>query len=389
MLEKLIIQENHMNKTLLSLQKYATDFYSGTEFGESNIVSSPLGSWLLVASVASGLDLSNNSPLKEDIEKTLHMSIEEASNAVKEILEQYRELNYVSQAWTAPNLSSLPAVQKWVEANTLLPHEGNIPSQEKIDEWASTNTNDLIKKFPSEMNEATMVVIANIIYSKLAWKTQFKTVPANEQMSRWGVENVLVANATEDVKFVKDMDGNVYASYRVKATGDKESVSLVTSLSGEDDPKKLMDVIGNIEEMEELTPDEAALNCSKDIFRVKEVRRGTTPTVIIANVPAWDAESEHSLLANKALGYQSLFEAFGEGSEGGFDAQAKQVAVAKFDKDGFEAAALTSMVMARCAMPSLVTQTVYELNFGNPFVFVSHLQKLPVFSGYICNAKEG
>lgn len=379
-----------MNKTLLSLQEYATDFYSGTEFGESNIVSSPLGSWLLVASVASGLDFSSNSPLKAEVENTLHMSIEEASNAVKEILEQYRELNYVSKAWTNPNLTSLPAVQKWVEANTLIPHEGNIPSQKSIDEWAATNTNDLIKKFPSEMNEATMVVIANIIYSKLAWKTQFKAVPANEPMSRWGVENVLVANATEDVRFVKDTDGNVFASYQVKAKGDKESVSLVTSLSGDNDPKKLMDVIGNIDEMEDLTPDEAVLlNCSKDIFRVKEVRRGTVPTVIVANVPAWDAESEHSLLKNKALGYQSLFEAFGEGADGGFEAQAKQIAVAKFDKDGFEAAALTAMVMARCAMPSLVTQTVYELNFANPFVFVSYLQKLPVFSGYICNAKEG
>lgn len=89
------------------------------------------------------------------------------------------------------------------------------------------------------------------------------------------------------------------------------------------------------------------------------------------------------------MGYQELFEAFSEGSEGGFTAEAKQVAVAKFDKEGFEAAALTAMVMARCAMPSMMTQTIYELNFTKPFVFVSCIGKLPVFSGYICKAKEG
>lgn len=379
-----------MNKTLLALQDYAKDFYSNTEFGDSNVVGSPLGSWLLVASVASGLEFGNNPALKAETEERLHMSIEEAREAVKEILEQYRELNYVSQAWTIPNLSSLPAVQKWVEANTLIPHEGNIPSQEHIDEWAATNTNDLIKKFPSEMNDDTMVVIANIIYSKLAWKTKFVAVPATEPMKGWGVETVLSSYATKDVQFAKDENNDVFVTYNVKAAGGKESVSLVTCLSQEADPAKLMDVLSNVEAMEKILPnDEILLTFSKDMYKVKEVRRGSTPTIIEANIPAWDAQSAHKLLENKSMGYQELFKALGEGAQGGFAADAKQVAVAKFDKDGFEAAALTAMVMARSAMPTMMTQTIYELNFTKPFVFVSYLQKLPVFSGYICTAKEG
>lgn len=378
-----------MNKTLLALQDYAKDFYSNTEFGDSNVVGSPLGSWLLVASVATSLDFGNDPFLKTETEHCLRMNIEEAREAVKEILEQYRELNYVSQAWTVPNLTALPAVQKWVEANSLIPHEGNIPSQEQIDKWASTNTNDLIKEFPSEMNDDTMVVIANIIYSKLAWKTKFVAVPATEPMKGWGVETVLSAHVTNDIRFFKDENSDVFATYNVKATGDKESVSLVTCLSQELEPTKLMDALSRIDSMVEIQPnDELLLSSSSDMYKIKEVRRGSAPTIIEVTVPAWDSESSHRLLENKSMGYQELFKAFGKGAKGGFAADAKQVAVAKFDKDGFEAAALTAMIMARCAMPTMVTQTIYELNFTKPFVFVSYIEKLPVFSGYICKAKE-
>lgn len=380
-----------MNKTLAALQSYTKDFYSKTEFGESNIVGSPLGSWLLLASIASNLDFSNNATLKELTENSLHMKTEEAENAVKELLANYPALNYVAQAWTVPDLSALPAVQKWVEANTLIPYEGKIPSQEQVDEWASTNTNDLIKEFPAQMNDATMLVIANIIYSKLAWRTKFRAVPAQEAMKGWGVENVLNVVATHDILFCKNADNDIFAIYEVKAFGEyKESVRLVTCLSKEVKATELMEALTSVGALESILPnDESLLALSTDMYRVKEVKQGTSRIVVEANVPAWDASSEHALMESAELGYQHLAEAFREGSDGSFSVEAKQVAVAKFDKDGFEAAALTTMMMSRSAMPRIVTQTVYELNFTKPFVFVSFSDNLPMFSGYICKAKEG
>lgn len=378
-----------MNKTLLALQKYTEDFYAKTEFGESNLVGSPLGSWLLVASIASGLSLNGNSSLKADLESSLHIDVEEAEEAVKEILEKYRELNYVSQAWTIPDLSELPAVKDWVEANSLIPHEGNIPSQEQIDEWASTNTNGLIKEFPSSMDESVLLVIANIIYSKLAWKTKFIATPKTEPMKDWDVETVLTANATNDVKFFIDSNNDVFAVYKVKAIGDRESVSLVTCLSSELSPQTLMRVANNPDSMKEILPaDERLLQCSENIYRIKEVVRGSVPTEIHVTVPAWEAESLHKLIENKSMGYQAISQALREGATTPFATDAKQVAVAKFDKDGFEAAALTTMIVSRCALPTMVTKTVYELNFTKPFVFISHIEELPVFSGYICKANE-
>lgn len=379
-----------MDKILTSLQEYTKDFYSKTEFGDSNVVGSPLGSWLLLASIASSLDLGNNPALKSKTEDCLHMSMEDTAEAVHFILDTYPALNYVSQAWTTADLSSLPAVQQWVKANTLVPYEGEIPSQKQIDEWASTNTNDLIKEFPAEMTDATLVVIANIIYSKLAWKTKFRPVPAEGGMTLWGVNTILNATATRDVTFWKN-ESDVFAFYKVKAAGDdKEFVSLITCLSREATPLELMESLNNKNSMTHVFPDEKMLlDLANGMYRVKEVKRGTSSTVIEVNVPAWDASSQHKLLDNSALGYQELTEAFSANSTTSFTADAKQIAVAKFDKDGFEAAALTALVMARCAMPQFGTQTVYELNFTKPFVFVSYTDNLPVFSGYICKAKEG
>jgi serine protease inhibitor len=380
-----------MTKTLTALKEYTKDFYTKTEFGESNVVGSPLGSWLLLASVASSLKLEHNPELKARLEKCLHMSIEDTDVAVREILATYPALNYVSQAWTTPDLGSLPAVQKWVEANTLIPHEGSIPSQKEIDEWASTNTNDLIKEFPAAMTGDTMLVIANIIYSKLAWKTKFAAIPATEAMSAWDVKTILQATATRDVAFYKNQDNDVFALYEVKASGEnKESVVLLTCLSKDMEPLQLMNSLDSVSSMEPLLPnDELLLSFSEDMYKVKEVKEGSSPIVVEISVPAWDASSEHELFKNDALGYSEVIEAFNEDSAGSFAAEAKQVAVAKFDKDGFEAAALTTMLMARCAMPMRMTQTVYELNFSKPFAFVSYTNELPLFSGYIQNAKEG
>lgn len=379
-----------MNQTFTALQEYTKDFYSKTEFGESNIVGSPLGSWLLLASIASSLDLDSDPALKARLEKCLHMSVEETKDAVLEILAKYPALNYIAQAWSAPDLRTLPAVQKWVETNTLIPYDGAIPSQKQVNEWASTNTNDLIKEFPAQMSNDTMLVVANIIYSKLTWKTKFEAVSAPEMMAGWETKNTLHATATRDVRFYSDENNDVFAIYEVKASGkNKESVSLVTCLSKDATPAQLMECLNKVDSLEALHPeDERLLNLSDGMYKVKEVKHGQSPTVIEVNVPAWEAESQHALLENSALGYQEVIQAFNEGATESLSSEVKQVAVAKFNKDGFEAAALTSMMMSRSAMPRVMVQTVYELNFSKPFVFASYTDQLPLFSGVICKAKE-
>jgi serine protease inhibitor len=380
-----------MDKVLEALQTYARNFYSETVFEDSNIVASPLGSWLFVASIANNLDYTANPSLKESLEKCLQMTLEDAAAGVDEILVEYPALNYVVKAWTVENLSTLPAVQKWVEKNTLIPHEGRIPKQEEIDSWVAENTNELIKTFPSDMANDPMLIIANIIYSKLTWKTKFVPVPATGAMTVWGVENVLHATATRDVSFYKNETDDIFVIYNVRATGtDKESVVLISCLTNDLEPAVLLSTLDDVNSMERIyEDDELLLTLSNESYRVKEVRKGTSPTLIHVTTPAWEASSKHDLLDNSASGFQELATAFMEDAQGNFNTDAKQVAVAKFDKEGFEAAALTTMIVGRCAAPILMEQTVYELNFTKPFAYVSFTGKLPVFSGYVQVAKEG
>lgn len=379
-----------MTETMKALQEYAKNFYAKTDFENSNIVGSPLGSWLLLASVAGNLDFSSNLELKLRTEACLQMTVEEAMEASHEILEHYPALNYVAQAWSNPNLTSFPSVQKWVESNTRIPYENSIPSQKEVDEWASSNTNGLIKEFPSQMDEDTMLVIANIIYSKLTWQTRFNTISTPDSMSLWNVETVLKTATTDLVDFYKNENGQIFAAFIVEASGKhRESVVLVTCLSHDMEPSKLLEIAHDLNSLEPVKPsDECVLQAANDMFKVKEVKRGTSPTLVEVAVPAWDSSSKFDLMSNSGSGYSELVQAFNEGAEQRLSAEAKQVAVAKFDKEGFEAAALTALVMARSAAPVFTTQTVYELNFAKPFVFISYADTLPVFSGHICEAKE-
>lgn len=380
-----------MQEALDALQKYSQQFYSTIDFTGDNVVLSPVGSWLFIASIANSLDYTDNPSLKEGIESVLHLSVEEAEIAAQKLIEEYPALNYVAKTWTSSSLSDLPAVQKWVERNTQIPHEDSIPSQKVIDAWVAENTNDLIKSFPSDLNDSTVLIIANIIYSKLTWKTKFDVVPSEGSMKSWDVENVLKAEVGREFSICEDENNDFFAVVDVRAASrNRERVSLITCLNRTMEPAQLLEAMDNLGEMECWEPDsEFLLSLNPDMFRFKENRVGSGSDVIDVQVPAWEASSKHHLLGTNVLGYEEVVESFKVGAKIELEVEASQVAVAKFDAEGFEAAALTSVTVLRCAVPVSREKRVYELNFCKPFAFVSYTGNVPVFSGFITTAKDG
>lgn len=380
-----------MNKTALNaLQAYTKDFYSDTDFQDSsdNIVGSPLGSWMLLASAASAFDYTGKDALKKATEDRLHMSIEAAVKTVAEIKKEYTSLNYVSQAWSADNrLAPYPNVRKWVDANTMIPYQPTIPTQEDINAWALKHSKGLIKEFPMQMTEDTLLVVANIIYSNLQWEAPFNSITALDGgMEEWNVPHILRAQTTlHDVLFCSDDNEDIFAIYQLRAKGDnKEHMRLITCLTREAEPNELMDALHNVDSFNVLLPSDERLNhalgnmYSKGDPRSHEIR---------VAVPAWEAAAKYDLLENKRTGYTEIIQALNnDGEDDTFDSiEAKQVTVAKFDKEGFEAAALTTFGVASRCMPL----RPYTLNFNRPFVFTSYIGKLPIFSGYIKTAKDG
>lgn len=378
-----------MNRTVLSaLQAYTEDFYSTTDFQKAsdNIAGSPLGSWMLLASAAAGFDYTGKEALKKDTEDRLHMSVEEAAKAVTEIKKQYESLNYVSQAWSVDHLDFYPNVKKWVDSNTMIPYQSSIPTQEDIDAWALKHSKGLIEKFPMKMTEETLLVVANIIYSKLQWEAPFNSVTAQNGMETWEVPHVLMAKTTlHDVLFCSDENEDIFAIYQLRAKGEnKEHMRLVTCLTREAEPNELMALLHNVDSLKILLPtDERLNNVLENTYSMGDPRSHK----IRVTVPAWEAQASYDLLQNERAGYREIIQALNnDGEDDTFDSiEAKQVTVAKFDKEGFEAAALTTFGVASRSMPL----RPYTLNFNKPFVFTSYVGKLPIFSGYVKTAKDG
>jgi serpin B len=75
----------------------------------------------------------------------------------------------------------------------------------KINNWASDNTNGKIKKVLDEIKEDQILFLMNALYFKGDWKTQFKE--ENTQNADFtgtkGVKNVKMMNMTENVKYAK------------------------------------------------------------------------------------------------------------------------------------------------------------------------------------------
>jgi hypothetical protein len=112
-------------------------------------------------------------------------------------------------------------------------------------------------------------------------------------------------------------------------------------------------------------------------------------------MPAWSAESNLDL-AEKTVGFPAAARAIAEAlGMGDYLYEAKQAAVARYSRTGFEAAAVTAMAIALSARP-VGTCRFAELRFGHPYAAVAVTvdetrggagrgpwHGLPVFSAWI------
>ncbi|MGB6457296.1 MAG: hypothetical protein WBH47_22735, partial [Streptosporangiaceae bacterium] len=85
-----------------------------------------------------------------------------------------------------------------------------------------------------------------------------------------------------------------------------------------------------------------------------------------AVLPAWSASSQHDL-TDPALGFAAAVRGLGHGAE---PWDARQAAMARYSRTGFEAAAVTAMVAAVAArIPA--RHRVAVLRFGHPYAVVA------------------
>lgn len=374
------------------IERYAERLHATVE-GEH--VASPLGAWLVLALAAdaaakAGADAGG-------LEEHLGCSVEEAASwALRFLGAPPRAVLLAMAAWA--DAADAPAELR--EAFATWPCQtGRIPSQDYADAWAKRATRGLIDTFPMKIEPETSLLLASSLVSKVEWDDSF-----GWDDGEWVGVPLMHAARSHVVRLWRSRFG-LLASH--EATGEGLRVRSLVPVEEGVDPSVLLSLLHDGSELAPLS--------ERDVHDLPLGEHGlltvtdeeafgsydtATPVETSAALPAWRVESTLTMPslpglepAGRLLG--SLLESWRRSGEG--RVEAAQVAVASFDRYGFEGAAVTALGVLATGLPAgedVLLRKVH-VRFGRPFAFAAEVDEpecewdgLPVFSGVVETPRE-
>jgi hypothetical protein len=379
------------------LTQYAMRFHAG--IGAEHHVASPLGAWLVLALCAAA---DTDAP-KDGLAEALGMEPDAAVRTAAALLETPHPLIAAAAAiWqrltdAKVDFSGLPPT---VET-------GPLPDQKALDAWAREHTFGLIETFPLQLDPETVLILASALATRVSWDEPFDLVPAERLgAGPWAERLTQVLHTPRrgghDQHIVHTQRSGDVAVHTARA----RDGLLVTSVIA-DPGAPAEQVIATAYEI-------AAIGAAerRSLFDlplgpgplwtiVEEPAQTSSPDGreewCTAVLPAWSARSEHDLGA-PSLGFPAAALVLAQALRlKEFAFVAKQAAVAKYTRVGFEAAAVTAMMMMAAGVPMLREgrRRTAELRFGHPYAVVatanqpgSPWHRVPVFSAWITDPDD-
>ena len=382
--------------------------------GESHHVASPLGAWLLLALCGPA----SSGPARAELAEVLGLDVEEAAEVAGRLLSPPHPLVAAAAGlWWRADVET-GALLRWLASLPGTVEAGGLTDQPALDDWARRSTRGLIEKFPVKLTDETMLVLATALATKVSWEEPFDVAPASAlgPHSAWAgtLSRVLrtpqkrhghdqfiaVTDQAGDVAvhtaWAQDglLVASVAAERGVPAADVLAAASALASAIATHDPvakRSLFALPLGAAPLWEITEQQAQVTAPDG----REER-------CTAVLPAWSARSEHDLSAHPGLGFGAAAAALAALT--GLDPlvwDAKQVAVARYSRTGFKAAAVTAIAVGR-GLPSFrpgVRRTA-ELRFGQPYAVVAvtayrsyspvlaRWRGLPVFSAWITQPED-
>ena len=366
--------------------------------GSGQQVASPLAAWLLLALAAHG----SRGPERAVLAETLGMDVDDAAVAAGELLcAPHPAVAAAVAIWHRAKFAA-PALTTWQRELPERVGRGPVPDQAGADEWARRSTLDLIKRFPLHMKDNTALVLASALATRVSWVRPFMLVPAAELgSSEWAsrLDRVLRTPESGHTAFIARTSraGTVAAHTALS----REGLSVTSVVADVSVPAA--DALAAAHEV--------ALAADPARVSLFDLRLGDSPLWTIteqripltqpreercaAVLPAWEASSSHDLGAPQ-LGFGTAAHALtGLLQPGPYEGEARQAAMARYSRTGFEAAAVTAVGVAAAAMrrrlPGLLREAV--LRFGHPYAVVAvcrggRWDGLPVFSAWVSSPSQ-
>ncbi len=366
--------------------------------GTRHHVASPLGAWLLLALAGPASTGADRAALTE----VLGCDVDAAARAAADLLTKPHPLVASAAAvWTDPAAPLPETFAAWREDLPATVTTGDLPGQAGLDAWARDHTFGLIDRFPIAGKDLYLV-LASALATKVSWQVPFELAPAATlgDTSPWAgtLDSVLGTPARPGghVQFIaaSPQAGDVIVHVAAAAGGvEVASVAAmpdvpagsVLAAAHELGGKYAAGVRIDARDVASLPVGEHAL------WSVREVM-GEADTCL-AVLPAWSATSDHDLAA-PGLGFAAAKNALVHNED---PWQARQAAMARYSRTGFEAAAVTGMAVALgMRLPARHREVV--LRFGHPYAVVAFTTRtsgrpspwdgLPVFSAWVSDPED-
>jgi hypothetical protein len=378
--------------------RYASRLHSA--IGDRHQVASPLGAWLLVAMAGPATTgPPTTGPDRDALTEVLGCDVETAAAAAAGLLANpHPEVACAVAAWTAPGgafTDTFRAWQRWLPPEVAT---GDLPDQGGLDAWVREHTFGLIGKAPVQWTPQLYFVLASALATKVSWQVPFVLAPAAElgEASPWSGRLRQVLRApdhghraliaiTSDAGDVAVHVAEAQHGLRVYSVAAAPEVPAGDVLAAAHQIATA-DAAGAAVERRHLSDLPLGVGPAWVLREETSAAGGNTCTAVL---PAWSARSNHDL-RSPGLGFDLVSKALVPGA--GWDA--RQAAMARYTRTGFEAAAVTAFAAFSSArLPA--RRRVANLRFGHPFAVVAvavdgppRWNGLPVFSAWVADPEE-
>ncbi|MDO3704415.1 hypothetical protein Q3W71_22380 [Micromonospora sp. C28SCA-DRY-2] len=401
------------------LARYADRLHARA--GDGHHVASPLGAWLLLALAAPAA----TGPARAALAEALGTDPATAAEAAHALLAAPHPLVPSATAfWHRPDHGTA-ALDRWRATLPGPTATGPVPDQAGLDAWAREHTLGLIEGFPLKVDPEVLLILASALATRVSWADPFEVAPAAAlgPDSRWAgrLDRVLRTPRRGHRCWIATSarigDVAVHAApAQPAAAGDGEAGLLVVSVAAAPGVPAA-DVLAAAHDIAAGaldTPGDQPPPGRRSLFdlplgdtQLWTVREEPTRTYApdgreertAAVLPCWSAESRHELVAPE-LGFAAANAAFAELLDVPEpDFAAAQVAMARYGRYGFEAAAVTAL-MDWMSLPPEGVARVAELRFGHPYAVLAVATDtrtggatgpwhgLPVFSAWVAEPDE-
>ncbi|MFE6645540.1 hypothetical protein ACFVJS_03190 [Nocardioides sp. NPDC057772] len=352
-----------------AVRTYAATTRSALGTAESPVISYA-GLWLLLASLA---------PVAEaETDEVLGLNRADARAAALALLgAPHPTIGAAVAGWLRPGVELKKGLPVLLDP---------LPEQAGLDAWAEEHTRGLITEFPLEIDVQTLLVLASALVVTPRWSEPLDDDGDGLLLLEGGFQAVVETEAAGPVAVACPSSEDGISVYSVIAAAD---------VSAEDVWRAADEVVRRIDAGEvrnrTFEPDDAVGQQHGHAWTVEEVTifGGTPSDRWRSHLPEWSAEDRHDLSAAPGVGEiaRGVMAAIEEETE----AACVQKAVASYDREGFEAAAVTGMMVRAAAAPRETKVRQIDLRFDRPHAVVAVArggawEGIPLFSSWVTPA---